>query len=622
MRPVTRPARAALALLAVTGLAWLAPSPAVLPALGALRGGLPWLALGAGLAALALRRHSAPRLGGAGVFGLAAAVLVPAALWQAAGARVSGDEPHYLLMAQSLAREGDLDLRDNFARRDWAEYLPELAGPHYGAPRRDGRPFPAHSPGLPLLLALPYAAGGRPACVALMALLAAGVVAQSWRLARCMGAGTGAALAAATLLAGPPLLFYACLLYTEVPSALALVTGLGLLLGAPGAAGAALAALAASALPWLHLKMVPAAAGLGLVALARLRGGPRRAFVAVAALTGLAFLAYHQAIFGRPTPLGAYGGFLPPGDVVPQPLRALAGLLLDRSFGLLPVAPGFLLAAAGVGLAWRRRPSDAAALLGLLLAVAAPVLSWRMWWGGQCPPARFLVPALPLLAPLVAARLEAGFDGLAAWWRPLWLWGWGLAAWALAEPGRYLLLNRRDRPTRLWESLGGDPSAGRLLPSLVFAPAEEWRVAAFWLTALGLLLALDLGARARPGWARALERPWLPVALLLAAVLATDLWARSGPVAAPAPAGAPAAPDKSRQRKRGAARAAPRDEAGASSRGGAASGSCPASARTGRPASAPARAPPRPPTRGGSSARCGRSRGCPPRPASRCAWGG
>ena len=41
------------------------------------------------------------------------------------GVAVTGDEPHYLLMAQSLWQEHDLDLRDNLARRD---YLPYSAG--------------------------------------------------------------------------------------------------------------------------------------------------------------------------------------------------------------------------------------------------------------------------------------------------------------------------------------------------------------------------------------------------------------------------------------------------------------------------------------------------------------
>ena len=76
--------------------------------------------------------------------------------------RATGDEPHYLLMAQSLWREGDLDLRDNFERRDYLEYTPGPVTTHYGTPRRDGRPFPAHSPGLPFALAPLYAIGGRP----------------------------------------------------------------------------------------------------------------------------------------------------------------------------------------------------------------------------------------------------------------------------------------------------------------------------------------------------------------------------------------------------------------------------------------------------------------------------
>lgn len=542
MRGVTGYApRAALALLALVALARLPAARALLPSLGVLDGGLPWLALGvaagAVLLGLAARRWTAPqRVTATALFGLLSAAFVPIGLWQAAGGRVSGDEPHYLLMAQSLWRDADLDLRDNFARRDWAEYVPALDQPHYGAPRRDGRPYPAHSPGLPLLLALPYAAGGRAACVVVMALLAAATVTQGWRLARLLGATPGPALGAAGLLAGPPLLFYACHLYTEVPSALALVSSLVLLLGGPSSGGAALAALAAASLPCLHLKMAPAAAALGLLALGRLRGRPRLAFVAVAGLLALAFLGYYQAVFGHPTPLAVYGGFLPPGDVVPQPLRALAGLLLDRSFGLLPIAPGFVLAAGGLTLAWRRRRGEVAALLILVAAVLGPALFWRMWWGGQCPPARFLVPLLPLLAPLVAVRLEGGLTGLARWWRPLCLWGWGLAAVALADPGRYLLLNRRDRPTRLWELLGGQPSASSLLPSLVYAPGDEWRVALVWLALLVLLVGLDLRQPAhRPQ--SLLGRAWLPAALALAVVLAVDLWAR--PASPPARPRAP-----------------------------------------------------------------------------------
>src|SRR6185436_9272946 len=100
-------------------------------------------------------RSVSPRL----LLGAAWAFLVAIGLAYTLRLRVSGDEPHYLLMAQSLWREHDLDLRDNHSREDWREYTPGPIVPHYAAPRADGRPYPAHSPGLPLLLAPLYALG-------------------------------------------------------------------------------------------------------------------------------------------------------------------------------------------------------------------------------------------------------------------------------------------------------------------------------------------------------------------------------------------------------------------------------------------------------------------------------
>src|SRR5262249_29168582 len=145
--------------------------------------------------------------------------------------RVSGDEPHYLIMAQSLWREGDLDLTDNYAREDFHEYTPGPVRPHYGAPRRDGRPFPAHSPGLPFVLAPVYAAAGRAGCVILLAVMASAVALTTRSLAlRHTGSGEAALVAWAAAI-GPPAFFYAFHIYTEVPSALCVALALLLLLG-------------------------------------------------------------------------------------------------------------------------------------------------------------------------------------------------------------------------------------------------------------------------------------------------------------------------------------------------------------------------------------------------------
>lgn len=345
-------ARRALATLVWGGapllLAWLSPLAPRLPALGVLRGplGLAWggLTLGVALAVLLehrpdLRRDPSSR----SLFALAATAYLTVGLFYAERLQPSGDEPHYLLMAQSLWREGDLDLRDNLARGDYREYTPGPLEPHYAAPRPDGRPFPAHGVGLPFLLAPVYALGGRILCVALMALAAAALGLEARRLAGRVALDRRAALFGWAATVGPPLVFYSFHIYTEVPSALAVTWALRLLLSGPTPRQAVLAGLLSAALPWLHLKMIPAAAALGLVAALKLRGLSRVAYLATTSLVAAGFLGYYQWLYGQPSPLALYGGGPPTGESG-SPIVAGLGLLLDRSFGLLPHAPVFLLA--------------------------------------------------------------------------------------------------------------------------------------------------------------------------------------------------------------------------------------------------------------------------------------
>jgi hypothetical protein len=101
---------------------------------------------------------------------------------------------------------------------------------------------------------------------------------------------------------------------------------------------------------------------------------------------------------------------------------------------------------------------------------------------------------------------------------------------ASSRPGDLLLLNRGDRPTRLWTALSGDTDIGRYLPSLVTAAPEDDRVAVVWVLAVLVLLALDHAARRVPRVDRLFAGTALPVILLLTAGAAVDHWGR-----APAP---------------------------------------------------------------------------------------
>jgi hypothetical protein len=519
-----------------------------LPSLGLWRGRAGLLLLGLVLAialARALGSRAAFVAGSLALararllFAVSALVYVCVGLYYASEIQVSGDEPHYLVMAQSLWRDHDLELRDEYEGEEWAEFMPGPLRPHWGAPRADGRPYPAHSPGLPLLLAPAYALGGRAGCVVLLALLGAATALVCRELALRAARDREAELVGWLAVSGPPLFFYAFHLYTEVPSALAVGLGLLLLSGSPSVRAAVGAALVASTLPWLHLKMIPAAAALGLIAAWRLRGQALAAFLITAGTAAAVFGLYYLSVFGAPSPLAIYGGSVP-ADARVFSWRAVAGLLLDRSYGLLPVAPVFLLALAGLGTLARRREEWPAALVGL--AVLVPAVTWRMWWGGQCPPARFLVPMLPVLGLAVASRAALGRTGLVRWWPGLLLVGWALAAVLVADPSARLLLNRGNRPTRLWAALSGGASLNDYLPSLTHASDRDAKVALVWILALALLLALDVLSRARPRIDGLFRSAAAPVLALLLIGVTIDV--AIGPPSTSAPALAPDSPDQ------------------------------------------------------------------------------
>ena len=88
------------------------------------------------------------------VAGLAAQRLTGTALFP------SGDEPHYLVIAQSLWRDGDLKIENNHQRGDYREYYPGDLEPHYLTRGTDGEIYSIHPIGIAVLLAPVYALAG------------------------------------------------------------------------------------------------------------------------------------------------------------------------------------------------------------------------------------------------------------------------------------------------------------------------------------------------------------------------------------------------------------------------------------------------------------------------------
>lgn len=341
-----------------------------------------------------------------------------------------GDEPHYLLAAQSLVDDGDLNVENQYGLRSYDEFYPYVLDRH-GRPVNGALNEP-HGVGLPLLIAPAFAIGGAKAVEVFLAAIAALAGALAYLLALRIAPdpwAIGSALAAGL---SPPLLAYGTAVYPELPGAACLAGAalLALRLRARPTRTEALACFALlGALPWLGTKLAVPGIVIGAYAFWALRHVGRKMLAVlsaeVAAFSVALYVGVNEGVYGGVTPYAAdfkgetATGANSAGDYVDRAYRLVA-LFLDREYGVLRWAPVFLLAFFGLWILWRgkrdrlrlglpgyaeieRCGSLCAAAAGAQLIVAAflaPTM-FGFWF-----PGRHLLPVLPLLVPLVALGLR------------------------------------------------------------------------------------------------------------------------------------------------------------------------------------------------------------------------
>ena len=369
------------------------------------------------------------------------------------GARVTADEPYYLTTAISIGEDFDLDISDELDERRFEPYHEIDLNPQTIELDDSGRRISPHDPLLPALLALPMRLGGWIAAKAALAVFAAAAAAATlWLAVRRFGVRVGVGgLVVGAFYGTPPLTAYATQVYPEMPAALCLALGLAAVTGPLGRTGRALALVCIVALPWLSVKFVPVAAVLAVVLVVRLWPDRRRRLaldLAVLAIVGAVYLAFHRSVYGGWTAYAAGDHFVD-GELLvlgsdPDYLgrsRRLIGLLVDRGFGLAAWTPAYLLAVPALAALARRRPRGWSALVAVFAAGYA-VATWAAltmhgWWW----PGRQVVVIIPVAVVAVAVLA----DRLAA---PRWLalggcfvgilnWGWLVAE---AATGRRTLV--------------------------------------------------------------------------------------------------------------------------------------------------------------------------------------
>jgi hypothetical protein len=430
----------------------------------------------------------------------------------------TGDEPHYLMVSQSLRSDGDLDVANNYARGDGrffgaSDLQPEL----HARPSRLGTLLPVHDIGVPVVLLPAFIVATRLATLpsedtlkrfrmnrglfaySLISLVIIAIV--SIAAALTIGAleqqgvlpGTAAVIVVVAWLS-PPVLSNSFLVFPE-PFAL-LVTAWSILewSRSPERWGWRESALvfALGALPWFHRKYAfYAVALLGLILWRRRH--------AIQALTIQARLGLTLLFIAGPVALGlvtlrAWGNLAGPLALERLPFSWTAlghgalGLLVDRENGLLWWAPVYALLPA----AWWLRRFHLGLWILPAAAVIVPSAAHDQWWGGFSPAGRFIVPLIPIFClaavPLVRERTAryAAFTLLIpqlvittyGWQHPRMFWPRGdgenrvLAA----------LLGSVGRPDRWIPSLRTEADTVWLASAVVLLVVAMTNIALVWAT--------------------------------------------------------------------------------------------------------------------------------------------
>lgn len=346
---------------------------------------------------------------------------------------------------------------------------------------------------------------------------AAALAAQLYLACRDARVAHRPALLGATLVCVThPILSYTTQVYPELVAALAFVSAARFVRAGRGTTPLALAAAAAcvSVLPWLSARAALIALGVGLV-------------IAYCALRPMARASLaHRAVrvAAAAVPFIALLGALSFVNLVSDQQQVLAfapqvgalGLLFDRTFGLIPRAPIYLVAALGVIPLWRRGPSASlvALVLGWIVSFTF-IASIADWWADGAPPSRYILAGLPLIAVLLAAGLEQ----LATLRTPVWRGvGAALAAFSLFIAYVFAVLpsvrydkavdiRLTERDGQLFEFVGRlvRPDLAAAFPSIVRGTPLDLALGAAWVAVVAALLVIG-GKEAARRYRRAARR--------------------------------------------------------------------------------------------------------------------
>ena len=353
---------------------------------------------------------------------VAIAIVVTLVLTNFGKLRVTGDEPHYLVMADGLVQDGTFDLRNAYRREAQTEniYGSPLPAPHVVIVNHRWGPY--HEPGLAILLAIPFLVGHTLGSRLALCLIAALLPLWCFKWLRARQPSATAAWLAAGLAVGVPISFGASQIYPDLLAGV-VATALMLWLLNDGREAAPFRQWAAfwlvtGLLPWLTLKFLATTLALTVAAIGMVWGRDRRTELRTALATCLlvaigpaTLAAFHMWAFA--TPLGPRGVEELTSSFGRGAMMFL-GLHLDQGQGMFWQQPLLLAGVAALVPFARRRSRIALLWLVVYASLIVPNSLELARYGGGSPAGRFGWSAAWLWIVPLGYALQ---DGPARWHR-------------------------------------------------------------------------------------------------------------------------------------------------------------------------------------------------------------
>jgi hypothetical protein len=419
----------------------------------------------------------------------------------------AGDEPHYLVVTNSLITDGDFDVKNDYLDERYMKYYPFQIDPHVNTNifKADSPHwYSEHGAGLPVLLLPAVVAGHERGGVDEMVVIAVGVLVLAFFWVRRFVPDPWlAGIAVGSLGLSPFFLGVEGRIFPDLLLA-------GLLLGSllileqrePRDWQLGMLSVLVGVSPWIHSKYLLALGtvlAIVVVQVARSTEGRERVrrILLLAGPASASVVAYElvtKARYGTwiPTPFGLPGHKL----FALSEARGLTAVSFDSARGLFPNAPAMLLILVGLPLWYARFRGP---VVRLAVVVAPSILidaTYSDWSGGYAPPARYAIGFVPALLPAIALVLrEAPRAVRAGAWALLAVNAALAAAFAWLRPPWDLTGSRSPFYTALEQHLG--PAVDRAFPAFDYwgdltgrrLQLAVWIVVAALLLGVGILLA-------------------------------------------------------------------------------------------------------------------------------------